>query len=126
MAQITREIVHGDARLIIRRATMRDVIRRERIYWQVRQDIGNDIGHHFAHYFSRAVAQTDIEGNIGWTPPPFDASADELKQSLDQWLDIDVELAQQWFNALLLADAAQQPVELTPGGEGAAKKSKAG
>ena len=118
--------MHGDVKLIVRRATMRDVIQRERVYWQVRQESDTDPGHHFAHYFSRAVAQTDVEGDIGWTPPPFDAMPEELRQSLDQWLNIDVELAQLWFTALLLADTAPQPVEMTPAGKDAAKKAEAG
>jgi len=104
---------------------MRDVIRRERVYWQARQG-ADDPGHHFAFYFARAVAQTDVEGDIDWTPPSFDATPEELRQSLEQWLSIDVDLAQMWFTALLLADTAPQPVEVTPGGEGAAKKSGAG
>jgi hypothetical protein len=114
---------HNGATFTVRRATMRDRIRRDYFLGRLASITDDDVTPYELMYFARAVSQTTIEGECGYEMPTPNLEDDELYGSFMDWCELDGELAEKWLAALRESVRPLGDEALAPGAEDAAKKA---
>lgn len=94
----------GNAQITVRRAKVRDRLAVDAVQGKLAKDAEMDtiIA---VRSFGKILAQSEVDGEVGFPCPPPTASESELRQAYDLWLDADAELMDIWQQHLRKVDA---------------------
>jgi hypothetical protein len=102
---ITETFDWQKAKITVHRARVRDRLAVDSIQTKLAADA--DIATIIAvRQFGRILAQSSVEGEVGFPLPPPTASEGDLRAAFNLWLDVDAELMDRWDATLKRVDAA--------------------
>jgi hypothetical protein len=105
---MTSTFDYGAAKVTVRRAKVRDRLAVDAIQDKLAK--GADIDVIVAvRMFGRLIAQSTVEGDLGFALPAPTASEADLRAAYEAWLDVDAELMDIWQRHLREVDAPLMP-----------------